>query len=105
MVGAEVADGGLYMAVRARTGRMLDELSQFDRGFRRIAGRRNVYVWILVPGVLSAHAGPAFLAAGAWAVVTVAVHAARALVWLGKRQGSAQVSESDPSIGVLVSER
>ncbi len=105
MVGVEVADGLLYMAVRARTGHMLDELSRFDRGFRRIAGRRNVYVWILVPGVVSLHPGPAFLAAAAWAVVTVAVHAARALVWLGSRERPAQVSESDPSIGALVSER
>lgn len=83
MVALDLCDSLLYAAVRARTGRMLDELSPFDRAFRRIGGRRNVYVWILVPGVVSSHAGAAFVVAVSWAAVTVGVHALRAAMWLG----------------------
>jgi hypothetical protein len=56
---------------------MLDELTPFDRRFRAVAGRRNVYVWFFVVGFWSGHAATAFLAATAWAGVTVLVHAAR----------------------------
>jgi len=33
-------------------GRLLDDVAPFDRAFRLIAARRNVYVWILACGFL-----------------------------------------------------
>ena len=60
---------------------MLDELTPFDRCFRAIAGRRNVYVMILVVGFFSGRAAQAFLCAVVWAGVTVAVHGFR-MMWV-----------------------
>lgn len=77
LVACDLADSLLYLAVQRHTGRMLDELTTFDRRFRAIAGRRNVYVMIFVAGVFADHAPTAFACAVAWAVTTVAVHAAR----------------------------
>lgn len=77
LVACDLVDSLLYLTVQRRTGRMLDELSPFDRRFRAIAGRRNVYVMIFVAGFFSGHAASAYLAAVGWAVVTVAVHALR----------------------------
>ena len=34
------------------TGRLLDDVAPFDRAFRLIAARRNVYVWMLAAGFL-----------------------------------------------------
>jgi phosphatidylglycerophosphate synthase len=77
LVACDLADSLLYLAVQRRTGKMLDELSTFDRRFRAIAGRRNVYVMIFVAGFFSGHAAAAYCAAVGWAIVTVAVHALR----------------------------
>jgi phosphatidylglycerophosphate synthase len=106
LVALDLADNLLYGAVRARTGALLDELRPFDRRFRRIAGRRNVYVWILVPGVLTGHVATAFAAVVAWAAVTVGVHAVRAAgVLRGRRPPCAQGSEIESAAGALVSEK
>lgn len=79
LVACDLTDSLLYALARRRTGRMLDEIAAFDRRFRRIAGRRNVYVMIFVVGFF-AGAGPyAFAVAAAWAGCTVAVHAVRAV--------------------------
>ena len=73
----DLTDSLLYLVAQRRTGRMLDELTSFDRRFRAIAGRRNVYVMFFVVGFFLGDATVAFLAAVAWAIVTVAVHASR----------------------------
>jgi len=77
----DLADSLLYLGAERRTGTMLDELSTFDRRFRAIAGRRNVYVWFFVVGFWTGHPAAAFVAAVAWAAVTVLVHAGR-VGWL-----------------------
>ena len=73
----DLTDSLLYAAAQRRTGVMLDELSTFDRRFRAIAGRRNVYVWFFVVGFFAGDAATAFACAVAWAGITVLVHAAR----------------------------
>jgi phosphatidylglycerophosphate synthase len=77
----DLADSLLYLAVQRHTGTMLDELTTFDRRFRAVAGRRNVYVWFFVVGFWSGHAAMAFLCATAWAGLTVVVHATR-VAWV-----------------------
>ncbi len=77
LVACDLTDSLLYLVAQRRTGKMLDELTPFDRGFRAIAGRRNVYVMIFVVGFFLGDAANAFLVAAAWAVVTVAVHGVR----------------------------
>ncbi|MBI3769481.1 MAG: CDP-alcohol phosphatidyltransferase family protein [Deltaproteobacteria bacterium] len=109
IVTCDLVDNLLYGAVQARTGRFLDELSPFDRGFRAIAGRRNVYVWILVAGVCVRRPASAFLAVTGWAAITALVHGVRAAVWTWRGAGAAvvtpQVSEIEPVAGTLVSEK
>ncbi|MCC6850492.1 MAG: CDP-alcohol phosphatidyltransferase family protein [Deltaproteobacteria bacterium] len=81
LVACDLADSLLYVAARRATGRMLDELTPFDRRFRAIAGRRNVYVAIFVGGFFTGRSAEAFVCAVAWAVATVAVHACR-VAWV-----------------------
>ena len=77
LVACDLTDSLLYLVAQKRTGRMLDELTPFDRGFRAIAGRRNVYVMIFVAGFFAGGAATAFLVGVGWAATTVAVHALR----------------------------
>jgi phosphatidylglycerophosphate synthase len=77
LVACDLTDSLLYLVAQKRTGRMLDELTSFDRRFRAVAGRRNVYVMIFVAGFLAGDPPTAFLLAVAWATTTVAVHALR----------------------------
>jgi phosphatidylglycerophosphate synthase len=77
LVGCDLADNLLYLAARRRTGRLLDELTPFDAAFRRVAGRRNVYVVLLLIGILAGRPSDAFLVATAWAALTACVHAVR----------------------------
>jgi phosphatidylglycerophosphate synthase len=91
LVACDLADSLLYLVAKLRTGRMLDELTPFDRRFRAIAGRRNVYVMTFVVGFFAGEATTAFLVAVAWAIVTVAVHALRVTVLLRARASPAKV--------------
>jgi len=77
LVACDLADSLLYLVVQKRTGKMLDELTPFDRRFRAIAGRRNVYVMIFVAGFFAGDPATSFLVAVAWATTTVAIHALR----------------------------
>jgi phosphatidylglycerophosphate synthase len=104
----DLTDNLLYLAVRVRTGRVLDELSPFDLRFRRVAGRRNVYVVMLAGGAVAGYATKAFLAVVVWAGVTVAVHAVRAVFWLRLSKVARavpQISEIEPAAGVLLSQK
>ena len=58
----------------------LDLLTPFDQCFRLVAGRRNVYVWILVLTTLAGSLFTGFVICAAWAVVTGLEHAARLLM-------------------------
>ncbi|MEP6603400.1 MAG: CDP-alcohol phosphatidyltransferase family protein, partial [Spartobacteria bacterium] len=49
---ADVADGFARRSVRRATGRNLDDVSNFDRAFRLVSGRRNIYVWMFASGLL-----------------------------------------------------
>ncbi len=81
LVACDLVDSLLYLVVQRRTGRMLDELTGFDRRFRAIAGRRNVYVMIFVAGFFGGRPFGAFACAVGWAAVTVVVHACR-VAWV-----------------------
>ncbi|MEK8022412.1 MAG: hypothetical protein AAB229_01255 [Candidatus Hydrogenedentota bacterium] len=83
LVAADLADNMAYLAVKKRTGRMIDELSPGDRAFRAVAGRRNIYNWILLPcfllGALMARSPAAgFRLAVRWGAITATIHSLRA---------------------------
>ena len=113
LVAADFVDNLVYLGVRMRTGRMLDELTSFDRRFRAVAGRRNVYVMIFALGFFGGHAVAAFSVATCWAVVSVAVHSAR-LATVGATPhaddaaapaAAFQLSEIEPASGALLHEK
>ena len=64
----------------------LDLLTPFDKRFRLVAGRRNVYVWILVLATLAGSLWAGFVICAAWAVVTGLEHAARLAMALASRR-------------------
>ncbi len=99
LVSCDLVDNLAYGVVRGRTGRLLDELSPFDAGFRRIAGRRNVYVWIVLLGACVRRSSAGFLAASAWALVTAALHVTRAVYWRLVEVPPAGTSGGWPPIG------
>jgi len=73
----EFAQRGAKMA----KGRLLDDVAPFDRAFRLIAARRNVYVWILAGGFLLGAFPQSYAIICGWAAISAAVHLMRS-VWI-----------------------
>jgi phosphatidylglycerophosphate synthase len=67
--------------VKIARGRLLDDVMPFDRAFRMIAARRNVYVWILACGFLLGAFPKSYAIICGWAAVSAAVHLARS-IWI-----------------------
>ena len=67
--------------VKIASGRLLDDVAPFDRAFRLIAARRNVYVWILACGFLLGAFPQSYAIICGWAAVSAAVHLMRS-VWI-----------------------
>jgi len=72
--------------VKIARGRLLDDVMPFDRAFRMIAARRNVYVWILACGFLLGAFPKSYAIVCGWAAFSAAVHLARS-IWLCNTQG------------------
>jgi 1L-myo-inositol 1-phosphate cytidylyltransferase / CDP-L-myo-inositol myo-inositolphosphotransferase len=71
-------------------GKLIDELSTFDRVIRLFGGRRNIYIWILTLGLVMGNPARAFVVAAWWEVATAAVHIPRAAwaVWIRRHSKS-----------------
>jgi hypothetical protein len=67
-------------------GRLLDDISPFDRAFRLVAARRNVYVWILAFGFLLDAFPQSYAIICGWAAFSAAVHLARS-IWICNIRG------------------
>ena len=81
LVGSRLLHEFAKRPVKMAKGRLLDDVAPFDRAFRLIAARRNVYVWILACGFLL-HAFPqSYAVICGWAAVSAAVHLARS-IWI-----------------------
>lgn len=72
--------------VKNRMGRHLDDLTHFDRWFRLIGGRRNIYVWILCGGFLMRTPGGAYRMMCMWGAITAQIHVVRAGM-VGRKMG------------------
>jgi phosphatidylglycerophosphate synthase len=84
LIGSHLSDEFAKRRVKMAKGRLLDDVAPFDRAFRLIAARRNVYVWILACGFLL-HAFPqSYAIICGWAAVSAAVHLARS-IWICDR--------------------
>ena len=81
LVGSHLLDEFAKRRAKMVKGRLLDDISPFDRAFRLIAARRNVYVWILACGFLL-HAFPqSYAVICGWAAFSAAVHLVRS-IWI-----------------------
>lgn len=81
LIVSHVLDGfGKRRAHRA-TGRRLDDVALFDRAFRLIAARRNIYVWILACGFLLGAFPQTYVFICCWAAFTAVVHLLRS-AWI-----------------------
>lgn len=67
-------------------GRLMDDITPFDRAFRLIAARRNVYVWILACGFFLNAFPQSYVIICGWATVSAAVHLMRSIwIWNAPR--------------------
>jgi phosphatidylglycerophosphate synthase len=84
---SDTADNIFYTLAGRWHGKSIDLFSRFDRAFRRIAGRRNIYGAMFIVGFLLGYSLPTFAAAAAWAAITAAVHGVRLIQYgRGKRR-------------------
>src|SRR6266481_1533441 len=67
--------------VKIARGRLLDDVAPFDRAFRLLAARRNVYVWILACGFLLGAFPQSYAIICGWAAISAAVHLVRS-IWI-----------------------
>jgi phosphatidylglycerophosphate synthase len=81
LIGSHLLDEFAKRRVKIVKRRLLDDVAPFDRAFRLIAARRNVYVWILACGFLL-HAFPqSYAVICGWAAFSAAVHLVRS-TWI-----------------------
>jgi hypothetical protein len=76
-----VLNGFAKRRARAATGRLLDDVGSFDRGFRLIAARRNIYIWVLAFGFLLNALPQTYVFICGWAALTAVVHLLRS-AWI-----------------------
>jgi phosphatidylglycerophosphate synthase len=82
LIGSHLLDEFVKRKAKLATGRLLDDVAPFDRAFRLIAARRNVYVWLLAAGFLLGAFPQSYAILCGWSAVTAAVHLVRS-VWIG----------------------
>ena len=81
LVGSHLLDEVVKRRAKMATGRLLDDVAPFDRAFRLIAARRNVYVWVLAGGFLLGAFPQSYAIICGWAAVSAAIHLMRS-VWI-----------------------
>jgi phosphatidylglycerophosphate synthase len=81
LVASHLLDEFAKRRAKVATGRLLDDVTPFDRAFRLIAARRNVYVWILACGFLLGAFSQSYAIICGWAAVSAAVHLVRS-IWI-----------------------
>jgi phosphatidylglycerophosphate synthase len=79
LLGADLIGRVAKRATKQHTGRNLDDVSAFDRLVRRVAGRRNIYVWVFAVGLSLGQARLAFATIAWWAGICTAEYCVRTL--------------------------
>jgi phosphatidylglycerophosphate synthase len=90
---SDLADNLAYIHHRRTAGGNLDEASPRLLRFRLVAGRRNIYMWFMLTGVVCAAPRVSFALAAGWALVTAAVHWQQSLARARVRPPKAAPSE------------
>src|SRR5205809_2649865 len=81
LIGSHLLDHFARRRTKMAKGRLLDDVAPFDRAFRLIAARRNVYVWILACGFLLGAFPQSYAVICGWAAFSAAVHLVRS-IWI-----------------------
>jgi phosphatidylglycerophosphate synthase len=81
LIGSHLLDHFARRRTKMAEGRLLDDVAPFDRAFRLIAARRNVYVWILACGFLLGAFPQSYAVICGWAAFSAAVHLVRS-IWI-----------------------
>jgi phosphatidylglycerophosphate synthase len=81
LIGSHLLDHFARRRAKMAKGRLLDDVAPFDRAFRLIAARRNVYVWILACGFLLGAFPQSYAVICGWAAFSAAVHLVRS-IWI-----------------------
>src|SRR5205814_3954485 len=81
LIGSYLLDELANRRAKIVRGRSLDDFTPFDRAFRLIAARRNVYVWTLACGLLLDAFPQSYAIICGWAAFSAAVHLARS-IWI-----------------------
>jgi phosphatidylglycerophosphate synthase len=89
LLGAELLNALARTSVVRYCRKSVAELGPFDRLFRLVSGRRNIYVWILTLGLIVGDVAGAFKLIAWWEAATAAVHLTRAAwaLWALRRLG------------------
>jgi len=87
LIGSHVLDAFGKRRAKMATGRLLDDVAPFDRAFRLIAARRNIYIWVMAVAYLLGAFPKSYAIICGWAAVTAAVHLIRS-VWICNALGS-----------------
>ena len=74
---SDLIDNLLYYLGQVFCGKQLDELGGFDRRFRLIAGRRNIYAWMFFFGFWAGLPVQIFVVTLVWSLITIGVHGVR----------------------------
>jgi phosphatidylglycerophosphate synthase len=81
----DLLDKSLYGLGHFFLDKHLDELGLFDRRFRLIGGRRNIYLWLFTVGFWAGVPTQTCVFVLVWALCTVVVHSSRLVHHIGKR--------------------
>jgi phosphatidylglycerophosphate synthase len=81
LIASHLLDEVVKRRAKMATRKLLDDVAPFDRAFRLIAARRNVYVWVLAAGFWLGAFPRSYAIICSWAAVTAAVHLVRS-VWI-----------------------
>lgn len=78
LMGAEALNALARTSIVHYYRKSIAELGRFDRIFRLVGGRRNIYIWILTLGFVLGNTVGAFKLIAWWEATTAAVHLTRA---------------------------
>jgi phosphatidylglycerophosphate synthase len=81
LIGSHLLDEFAKHRAKMAKGRLLDDVTPFDRAFRLIAARRNVYVWMLACGFLLDAFPQSYAVICGWAAFSAAIHLVRS-IWI-----------------------
>jgi len=84
LMACDLLDSLLYYLIHVRLGKELDELGGFDRAFRLIGGRRNIYMWMFLFGSWAGYPAHSLVVVFLWAAITVEVHGSRVIYHLSR---------------------